>query len=433
MNKLISRFMIVVLLTVLTGCTGQPDVERGHAEDDKITLRIAWWGSQFRNEATIGVIKMYEQQHPNVHIEFEYSGFNEYWKKLAPSAAGNVLPDILQMDVSYLTQYSSLDLLEDLSPYLRQGGIDTLDISESILSGGRLDDKLYGISLGVNALSTFYDPEVFKANGIIPPPKSWTWADLDAIGEAIKGKGTYLGTYLTPEQFFSYYLRQQGASLFSKDGEGLGYADDRLFTDYFGRMQRLARDKLIYAPDIWMFNIEHPAEDPFYKGQALLGWGYSNQFISTVERYGKPLVIAPMPGPDLARGMFLKPSMFFSMAKSSKHKEEAAKFLDFFVNDVEANKLLKGERGVPVSSKVKEELKPFLEPEMIQVVEYIDWVEQNSSPMDPPEPVLTSTVVSELRSLYDLLLFGQITPEAAAAEFRLEAVRILQGSREEGL
>ncbi|MBT2289651.1 extracellular solute-binding protein [Paenibacillus albidus] len=428
MGRHISRFMIIVLLTVLTGCTGQPAGERGHTEDENITLRIAWWGGGFRNEATIGVIKMYEQQHPNVHIEFEYSGFNEYWKKLAPSAAGNVLPDILQMDVSYLTQYSSLDLLEDLSPYLHQGGIDPTFISESNLSGGRLDGKLYGISLGVNALSTFYDPEVFKANGIAPPAESWTWADLDTMGEALKGKGTYLGTYLTPEQFFSYYLRQQGASLFSTDGEGLGYEEDRLFTDYFGRMQRLARDKLIFAPDIWMFNIKNPAEDPFYKGEALLGWGYSNQFISTVERYGKPLAIAPMPGPDQARGMFLKPSMFFSMAKSSRHKEEAAKFLDFFVNDVEANKLLKGERGVPVSSKVKEELKPFLEPEMVQVVEYIDWVEQNSSPMDPPEPVLTSKVVSELRSLYDLLLFGQITPEAAAAEFRLKAEGILKGN-----
>ncbi|WP_438351188.1 ABC transporter substrate-binding protein [Paenibacillus sp. FA6] len=421
-------FRIVVLFFLaiaLIGCGNRSSNPWNLIPDERITLRIAWWGGDFRNNATIKVIEMYEMLNPHVNIEFEYSAFNEYWKKIAPYAAGNALPDIIQMDISYLSQYGSLDLLEDLTPYVSSGNIDASDVSERNISSGKLDDKLFGFNLGVNALYSVYDPEVFKANGITPPTEGWTWETFESMGEQLRGKSVYLGTYFTPEQFFAYYLRQQGDTLFAHDGSRLGYENDTLFIEYFGLMQRLTMSRLIYSPDIWNSNIRLADSDPFYRGETLLGWGYSNQFISTVELYGKPLEIAPIPGPNTDQGMFLKPSMFFSIAKNSKHKEEAAKFISFFLNDLEANKVLKGERGVPVSAEVKEQLKPFLEPEQLQVFDYIEWVENNSSPMDPPDPVGTAEVTNILRNLNDLLLFGMITPEAAATEFRLKANQIL--------
>ncbi|SFF31606.1 multiple sugar transport system substrate-binding protein [Paenibacillus algorifonticola] len=422
-------FVMLALAAALLGCTPQTSERPSGMGEEPITLRLAWWGSEFRNNATIQVIHRYEEQNPHINIEFEYSAFNEYWRKLAPYAAGNALPDIIQMDISYLSQYGTLDLLEDLEPYIQSGVIDASSISENNLSGGKLGDKLYGMNLGVNALFAYYDPEVFQASGMEPPAAAWTWDDFDQMGEQLKGKGFYLGTVLTPEQFFAYYLRQNGSSLFAKDGSRLGYEDDQLFIDYFSRMQRLAKDKLIFSPDIWTSDINESDRDPFYRGEALLGWGYSNQFISIVKSYGKQLAIVPLPGPDSKQGLFLKPGMFFSITKNSKNKEEAAKFISFFVNDLEANKLLKGERGVPISSKLKEQLKPFVEPELAQVFEYLDWVEKNSSPMDPPDPVGTAEVTTVLRELNDLLLFGKITPEEAAAEFRVKADGILASSK----
>ncbi|ANY70588.1 sugar ABC transporter substrate-binding protein [Paenibacillus sp. BIHB 4019] len=425
MRTIIRIGIMLGLLAALWGCIpGQSD-PLNKLKEEPITLRIAWWGNEFRNNATIEVIHMYEELNPHINIEFEYSAFNEYWRKLAPYAAGNALPDIIQMDISYLSQYSSLDLLENLEPYIRSGIIDASSISESHLSSGKWGGQLYGMNLGVNALFAVYDPEVFKASGIEPPTASWTWEDFDQMGEQLKGTGVYLGTVFTPEQFFAYFLRQHGFALFAEDGTSLGYEDDKLFIDYFGRMQRLAKDKLIFSPDIWTSDINKSDADPFYKGEALLGWGYSNQFINIVEHYGKQLAIVPLPGPNSKQGLFLKPGMFFSISKNSKNKEEAAKFISFFVNNLEANKLLQGERGVPVSSRLKEQLKPFVKPELAQIFEYLDWVEKNSSPMDPPDPVGTAEVTVVLRDLHDLLLFGKITPEAAAAEFRAKAGEIL--------
>ena len=138
--------------------------------------------------------------------------------------------------------------------------------------------------------------------------------------------------------------------------------------------------------------IKGPEDDPAVKGEAIGIWQWSNQFVGYQQVAARDLAMHGMPGPNMQQGMFLKPSMYFSISKNSKHKEEAARFISFFVNDVEANKLIKGDRGVPGSSVVKEALKPELTEQQAQVFDYIAWAEKNSSQMDPPDPIGTAEV-----------------------------------------
>jgi multiple sugar transport system substrate-binding protein len=117
--------------------------------------------------------------------------------------------------------------------------------------------------------------------------------------------------------------------------------------------------------------------------------------------------------------------MFFSVAESSQQKDEAVKFIDYWINNIEANKIIKGERGVPVSSKVKEALKPMLTDKEKQVFDYITWVENNSSPLDPPDPVGAPQVKQLMRDLAEKMLYKKISVEDAAAKFRKDANDIL--------
>jgi multiple sugar transport system substrate-binding protein len=121
----------------------------------------------------------------------------------------------------------------------------------------------------------------------------------------------------------------------------------------------------------------------------------------------------------------MKPSMYFSITSNSKVKDEAARFVDFFVNDIEANKIIKGERGVPVSSKVKEALKPLLTPEETKVFDYVSWAEKNSSPNDPPDPVGAAEIRTMLKDMAEQVLYKKISAEDAAAKFKKDASAIL--------
>src|SRR5690625_1838986 len=130
--------------------------EDNGGDKEEVTLRIAWWGEQTRNDGTNEVIEMFEDENPHITIEAEYAGWDDYWRKLAPQAAASELPDIIQMDLSYISQYADNNQLADLTPYLEEE-IDTSEIDDNIISSGEVDGGIFGFSAGVNALGFQYN------------------------------------------------------------------------------------------------------------------------------------------------------------------------------------------------------------------------------------------------------------------------------------
>jgi multiple sugar transport system substrate-binding protein len=411
---------------------GTTDAGKEPAKDEKkedITLRMAWWGAETRHNITLEVIKMYEALNPHVTIEPEYAGWPEYWQKLGPQAAANELPDILQMDLSYLAQYGQNNQLADLTPYLGKE-IDIADISDSVVSGGKLGDKLFGFNLGVNAVGFHYDKELLKTIGVAPMADDWTWDDYVAKAKEVKEKGDiYFDTGMKSDVFFNYFLRTQGKGLYGADGKSLGYEDDQLFVDHFSRLVELVKAGAAPAPDVKSEITGNIEKDPVVLQKGIGIWQWSNQFVGLQKVANRPMAMHPMPGPDADKGLFLKPSMFFSVSQNSKHKEEAAKFISFFVNSVEANKLIKGDRGIPGSSVVKEALKPLLTEQEAQVFDYIAWAEDNSSPLGTPDPVGAGEVIALLDDITEQMEFGVISVEEGAKEFREEALKILSKNK----
>ncbi|MBS4208342.1 sugar ABC transporter substrate-binding protein [Bacillus sp. FJAT-50079] len=434
MKRLITLFLCAVMVLALAACSGGSESSSSGAntsgekdKEEKITLRIAWWGSEPRHNYTSEILKLYEEQNPNVKIESEYASWDDYWKKLAPSAAANELPDIIQMDLSYFSQYAENNQLEDLTPFIGNQ-IDTSDYNDNIISGGKLGDQLFGFNAGVNVVGFHYDPALLKKAGVDSIKDDWTWDDLKEIAAKAKDAGLYLDSSMQPDVFFNYYLRTLGKSLYSNDGSTLGYDDDQLFIDFFTMLSEMVEKGYSPTPD-YIAQLKGIEDEPVVKEEAIGIWQWSNQFVGLQQVADRPMEMHAMPGPGTKEGLFMKPSMFWSMASNSKHKEEAAKLIDFLVNDIEANKLMLGDRGVPGSSVVKEELKPLLSPAQVQVFEFVEAAEQNSSPFNGPDPVGAGQVIELLDNLSEQMNFGQLKPEEAAKEFRQQADSILSQNK----
>ncbi|MFS0883206.1 ABC transporter substrate-binding protein [Metabacillus niabensis] len=429
MKKFLLLFVAIFMVFSMAACSsgtsssGESGSDSGGGKDDKVTLRIAWWGEQTRNDYTLEIIKMYEEKNPNVKIQAEYASWDDYWKKLAPQASANQLPDIIQMDLSYFSQYAENGQLADLTPFIGKE-IDTTNFTENYINGGKIGDKLYGFNAGVNVLGFNYDPALLKKIGVESLDENWTWDDYKEIAAKAKDAGLYVDTGMKADVFFNYYLRTLGHTLFSKDGTGLGYDDDQLFIDFFEMTSGLVKDKAVPTPD-YLAQLKGIEDDPVVTEDAIGIWQWSNQFVGLQQVANRPLQIHNMPGPNAKEGLYLKPSMFWSVANNSKHQEEAAKFINFLVNDVEANKLILGDRGVPGSSEVKEALKPELSPEQTLVFESVEWAEQNSSDFDGPDPVGAGEVIELLDSLGEQMAYGQLEVKDAAKQFRQQAESIL--------
>lgn len=396
-------------------------------EAKPVTLRIAWWGGQPRHDYTMKVIEMYKEKNPHVTIEMEYANYDDYWKKLAPQAAANELPDIVQIDTQNFAQYAGRNQLADLTPYIGKE-IDVTDISQNAIDGGKLGDGLYGFNLGVNALGFNYDPALLKKAGIESIPENFTWEDYEAMAAKAKEAGLFFDSGMRAEVFFAYYLRTLDKTLFNAEGTGLGYEDDKMFVDFFSMLAKLVKDGAVPSPDV-LAQIKGAEDSHLVLNQGIGVWQWSNQYVGLQQVANRPMALAPMPGPNMEKGLFLKPSMFFSVSENSKAKEEAAKFINFFVNDIEANKLILGDRGVPVSAKVKEALKEVSTEAQVQVYDYVAWAEENSTPMDPADPIGSAEVFKSLTSLAEQMNYDKITPEEAAKKFRDEATAILKKNK----
>ena len=159
---------------------------------------------------------------------------------------------------------------------------------------------------------------------------------------------------------------------------------------------------------------------------------WSNQLVAAWTAAGDgrhfKLTMLPRPKDGTQAENYLKPSQFISITKDTKHPKEAAMFIDFITNDVEANKILLGERGVPISPKIQEAIKPLLTPAQVETQDYLGIVESNGSPLPPPDPAVQSRTWTNnmyLPQLVDPVLLKQTPPEDAVAQFRKDANSLL--------
>ncbi|MGB3984840.1 MAG: ABC transporter substrate-binding protein, partial [Limnochordia bacterium] len=286
------------------------------------------------------------------------------------------------------------------------------------------------INLGSNAMVGIYDPELFAQAGIEPPGPEWTWEDYIELGRIVVDKlGIHWATQFPGNFFhaFHHVLRQNGYPFYAPDGTGLGWKDDKLLEEFFRLELQLYKEGLFASPAL-RDEVSSVEQDLLVTRQAATAWAWSNQIVAMSLAANRPLGLITLPKAkdQVKEGLYIKPSMFFSVAESSPHKDAAVLFIDFFTNDVEANKILMAERGVPISSKVREALQPYLTDVQIQMFEYLDLVSQHSSPIDPPEPAGHPEVNRLLDDLQSMVLHEVITPAEAARTFRQEATRILR-------
>jgi multiple sugar transport system substrate-binding protein len=420
---------LVILLAALVAFILPADMLAAQA---KVTLRLAWWGNPTRDERTLKVVDMYQKLNPNVTIEPETINWAGYWDRINTQVASNSMPDVMQHDYAYLLQFVGRNLMADLTPYVQSKTINLTGVDETYLSGGRVGGKLYGVSLGTNAVSMVYDPAVLK-NASIPEPKStWTWADFEKMAQQVytSTKVQTMPIFVPdPRVGFDNWIRQTGKSFFAADGKSMGFTDTTLLQEFFELQLRLLYAGILVKPEV-AFLTTTPQEAPFAKGNSWVDFVWSNGVVSTQAAANRPIKVVLMPKITtgyVRPGTYLKPSMFFSIPQQSKVGTEAAKFINFFLTNQDANKVLLGERGVPIIPAVRDTVKNALDPYSSMIFDYIGLVgNKNASPIDPPDPAAAGEILKLLRDITQEVLYGKTASSEGAKKFLNQANEILK-------
>jgi len=409
----------------------------------QVELKISWWGSPDRDNRTNQVIQMFMAKNPNIKITAEHYANTQgmgivgtdYWPTLNDHAKTGTLPDIMQQDYAYVEEWNQRNLLMPLDDLVKDKTIDLTDVPAGIVDGGKVGGKIVAVTLGTNTQSIILDTNAFAKAGVALPTDEWTWADFEKIAMDIHTKLPHLFGFGTGLHGYTPGWRavtlSTGKWIWSADGKALGYDDDQPWIDHWKMILRLQAAGALptLAQEPKTSNIE---ATPLALGNAAMEFAHSNQLVALWTAAGTARTLKAVPVPKVVGGkspVYIKPSQYFSITAGSKHPKEAAAFISFFTNDVDANVVLGGERGVPIANKVAAALKPKLSKMAAESFDLIDRANKFAQPLppnDPPAwtPILTGIFTPKVEVPVMNLIW---TPEMAVGVFRTEATMVLMG------
>jgi len=427
--KLWKTLSLTLVLSMLVGLVGV-------SAQDTTELTITWWGSQNRHDRTIEVIELFEAENPNIDVTFEFSGWTDYWTRVNTQAAGGNVACVMQHDYKFLTEWAQRGLLQPIGDLLESGAIDVSNVSQSVIDSGMVDGSIYGISLGTNSQTYILDADAFEAAGIELPAWDWTLDDWEAISNQFAEQGMW-GIAYGPwdEAVIKSVLYSDGQDLFNEDGTALGIEDPSVLIEYFERIYRMMESGAIASMDVQPDFTGSHEESPIVQGTEAMRYQWSNQVVSLYNAAGTERNFVLYPLPRLEDGVtpnYLKPSMFFAITEGCETVEEAAMFIDFFTNSLDANDILFAERGVPVSSVVLEHLSGQVDEVNLKVFEFISEISEIAIPVPPPDPAGYSDIINNVLvpEFVEPVLFGMISAEDGYAAFEAGSNQILADANE---
>lgn len=170
------------------------------------------------------VVDYCQTQHPDIKVKqlnIPYPQLTSTITQRLSQGASDL--DVFNIVPAWIRDYSSRGFLADLSG-LRDKA-QSVAVSKDMVTANEVDGKLLAISPWTTSQFLYYNAAVLKKAGIAPPSadpaKRWTWQQLRAAAEKLKGQVQYP---LMFDQFDTYYqLQPLGVSA----GGGNGLSGDK--------------------------------------------------------------------------------------------------------------------------------------------------------------------------------------------------------------
>lgn len=342
------------LASTIAAC-GILSVASCFAQQD-VTLRMSWWGGKSRHEVMLNAIKAFEARNPGIKVNAEYMGWDGYLERMTTQISGGLAPDVMQINWPWFPIFSRTgDGFYDINTL--SGEFDLSQYPAKELKSTTINGKLNAIPISLNVPGFYYNTETWKKAGLAFPKN---WDDLFAAGKVFKEK---LGddyyplifgdqdTFLMVNCFMS---QKYNTPMFTPDGNQFAWNKEQ-WREAFRFIQRLVNDHVIPGPKYLASFGKFDFIDTKYwqdgKWAGTYTWNVVIQYYAPKLTPPAKLVLGDYvmyPGATNASAYF-KVSLTYAISKDTKHPKEAAKLMNFLLNDPQAIAAIKLENGIPLS------------------------------------------------------------------------------------
>lgn len=313
------------------------------------TITFSLW-DEIQSVVYQQIIDKFEEQNPDIRVEMQLTPWDQYWTKFDAAAGANQAADVFFMNV-WVPKYAAAGVLEPLDSYMEQSGFDFSLYSPSIIENGIYEGKHYTVPKGTDSLAVILNTALFEKYGVTEPEDSWTWKDMEAVMEELKGKIDAAGDSIYPMSFmlnstngsWQPVIYQFGGEIFREDGKS-GYDGEESIAAIESLTDMIGKGLI---PDYQTVS-DTSAEELFISGQACMLYlpTFSSQKIEQAKMENVKLIQLP----KAKSQSFIAGNMHYGMNSASQHKEEAWRFLEYLAGE-EANNMI-GQSGIDLPARL---------------------------------------------------------------------------------
>ncbi len=186
--------------------------------DESVTIRLDQFsGSGASEEALKKMIAKFNEQYPNVKVELQSFGYDDYFTQLQSKIVGGSAADVFELNFENFVAYASEDVLLDIGDLIG----DTSGFNQTALEAFQYDGKQFGIPNSFSNVVLIYNKDLFDKAGVSYPTDDWTWTEMSEAAKKIRALSADTYGLYRPLSFHEFYkgVKQNGGSLLSEDGK----------------------------------------------------------------------------------------------------------------------------------------------------------------------------------------------------------------------
>lgn len=380
-------------------------------------IRISWAGSDTVNTAVNAALDDFEKK-DGIKSLREAQDWSGYWDKLATQVAAKNAPDVIYQVASQIPNYSTKNALVDLNTM----DIDLSNMDEGVKSFGEADGKLWGIVSAANAYTLIVNPAILEKAGVTIPDGDYSWNDLAQFAtQAAEGTDGGWGLNDGGGDFtlFVLWVRSRGRELYTDDGKLNATKED--VSEWFKYWDDLRKAGAVPPADVTSEGASAATSNPFVQGKSAMTFGWTQDFTNN-QALMKQEIDPKLPPNDTKNpGLWMNAASMWSISSTSKNKENAAKAIDFLINDETAVKDQGLALGIPPTQKARDAVKTNASDADKKIIDYMDTVAKVSKPLNRLWPEGFPQLRTKFSELNEAVAFGTTSINQATEDLFAEA------------
>lgn len=348
-KRALGIFMAAIMAGgALTGCSGNSSAAASNGGASGGKTKIEFWTISLQPTFTKffnSLIQKYESQNPNVTIDWKDLPYDDIQQKLVTATAGNVSPDVVNLNTQMTLTLAGKNALVDLE---KEATADERGIYiKTLYDSTRIGNSAYSFPWYASPNIMFYNKDLLAKAGIKDLPTQY-----QAAFDMAKTMKTKTGAYLyNPPEFFNL-LFEEGIPILNSNSTAAAFNTDATakLINNFKTMTDAG-----YLPKSNWGNWDQ--ELKLFETEKLAIVSSSGSSLSRIKDeapnvYKKIGVAEPLTG---SKGLSRNALMDLVVPAKSHNHQEAIKFAAYITNDANQLEFCKQTAIFPSTTKASED------------------------------------------------------------------------------